>query len=914
MTPERWQKIENIVLSALELALVEREAFLSKECASDLVLRGEVESLLSLQDEAENFIKTPAIAFASGLWEDEGKKNGIEGKRIGSYKVLQEIGHGGMGAVFLAQRDDDQYQKQVAIKLLQRGFDTEEMRRHFRHERQILASLDHPNIARLLDGGTTEDGSPYIVMEYVEGVSLNRYCDENKLSTAERLKLFRAVCDAVSYAHRNLVIHRDIKPGNILVTKDGAPKLLDFGIAKLIDSEHLSEQTVTAVRAMTPDYASPEQVRGQPMTTASDVYSLGIVLYELLCGYRPYQIKSHAPEEIARAICEMEPTKPSDAWLRVREWKSGGVRESSRDSSSFPPTPALPYSPTVLRGDLDNIVMKALKKEPSRRYASVERFSEDIRRHLEGLPVLARPDTFGYRSMKFIKRHSVGVAATALICLSLFAGIIATITQARRAEAQRARAEKRFNDVRKLANTFLFEINPAIEKLPGSTTARRLVVKRALEYLDSLAQESSNDPSLQKELASAYEKVGDVQGYPNQPNLGDLNGALSSYKKARAIRESLLSVDGENVDIRDALAENYEHTALTTWYSSDTKGALENYKRAVVLRETLITELPQDVEQKRKLANLQMLYGDVPHWNGNTEEALQQYRKAHAILDSLLLLQPKNEFVLRDAGRCHIKIGNALAWSNDLKGAMQEFDKAFSILEPLVAAHPNDTNVKRALWLAYAQAGETLEDMDVSRSFESYQKMMRLAEEMARSDVLNMQARYDLGLSYKKMGDIATKREKLKAAIQNYKKAIEIQEYLIIIDPNNTSYRGVLANSYNLMGNVQLLVGDLKSSLESQEKALRLREDLAGGDPDDTSPQRDIALSWQSIGNIQIKLAQTAMPNHLDHWRKARESFQRSLDIFLKLQSQNALREYDQKELTALRENLKQCDAALAKK
>ena len=912
MTPERWQKIENLVLSALELAPNERVAFLSKECAGDSALRGEVESLLSLQVEAENFIKAPAVAFASGLLQEE-KGNGINGKRIGPYRVLRELGHGGMGAVYLAQRDDDQYQKLVAIKLLQRSFDTEEMRGHFRHERQILASLDHTNIARLLDGGTTQDGSPYIVMEYVEGVSLNRYCDENKLSTSERLKLFRAVCDAVSYAHRNLVIHRDIKPGNILVTKDGLPKLLDFGIAKLIDPEHLSEQTVTAIRAMTPDYASPEQVRGQPMTTASDVYSLGVVLYELLCGHRPYQIKSRAPEEIVHAICETEPDKPSTAIKRIETLPAGRITITP-ESVSLTREGSFERLRRKLRGDLDNIVMKALKKEPWRRYTSVEQFSEDIRRHVEGLPVLARPDTFGYRSMKFIKRHSVGIAATILIFLSLSIGIIATITQARRAERQRERAEKRFNDVRKLANTFLFEINPAIEKLPGSTPARQLVVKHALEYLDSLAQESSNDQSLQKELANAYEKVGDVQGYPSQPNLGDLNGALSSYKKARAIREAFLSVDGGNLDTRDALAENYEHTALTIWYLSDTKEALENYKRAIVLRETLIIEFPHDIKQKRKLANLQMLYGDVPQWNGNTEEALQHYRKAYTILESLRSSHSKDEMVLLDIGRCHVKIGNALSWADDLKGAMQEFDKAFSILEPLVASHPNDVSLKRALWLAYTQAGETLEDTDVSLAFENYQKMMHLAEEMARSDALNTQARYDLGLSYKRMGDIAAKRKRFEEAMQNYKKAIEIQEYLIAIDPNNTSYRGSLANNYNLMGNVRMLVGDLEGALESQKKALHLREDLVAGDSSDTSAQRDIALSWQSIGNIQLKLAQTVLLNRMDQWHKARESFQRSLDIFLKLQSQNALREYDQKEMTALRENLNKCDEALAKK
>jgi eukaryotic-like serine/threonine-protein kinase len=528
---EHHQLLTDLLNEALQHEPQERAAFLAQACATNVQLRREVESLLASFEESSDFIETPALA----LFPEESDEV-MEGRSIGHYRIVREIGRGGMGAVYLAERTDE-YREQVALKIVKRGMDTDFMVRRFRHERQILASLHHPNIARLLDGGTTEDGRPYFVMEYIEGEPIDEYCAHHYLSISERLKLFRTVCAAVHYAHQNLVIHRDLKPGNILITVEGEVKLLDFGIAKIFNPEisQTIDRTATLMRLMTPEYASPEQVRGEQVTTASDVYSLGVVLYELLTGHRPYHLTSILPSDIERVICEQEPTRPSTAALQEEE--------KGKRKLAFPffLSPLLPFSRSPLRGDLDNIVLMALRKEPLRRYASVEQFAEDIRRHLEGLPVIARSDTFSYRAGKFMQRHKAGVAAAALILLSLIAGLITTVWQARRAQAQQAKAERRFNDVRKLANSYLFEFHDAVEKLPGSTEARELVVKRALEYLDSLAREAGDDPSLQQELAAAYLKVGDVQGRPGFPNLGDTAGALSSYRKSLAIRAALPS-------------------------------------------------------------------------------------------------------------------------------------------------------------------------------------------------------------------------------------------------------------------------------------------------------------------------------------------------------------------------------------
>jgi serine/threonine protein kinase len=507
------ERIAEIVENALERDPRIWPGFLDETCGGDTELRAEVESLLQFNEQARDFIEVQALHENAGAFTTDGGELKT-GATLGTYTIRSLIGEGGMGDVYLA--DDTSLNRQVAIKLVKRGLATANIVGHFRDEERILAGLTHPHIARLYGGGVTSEGAPYFVMEYVEGERLDDYCNAKQLTLRERLELFRKVCSAVSYAHQHLVVHRDLKPANIRVTPEGEPKLLDFGIAKLLDPQSTSaaDQTITLKGVMTPDYASPEQIRAEPMTTASDVYSLGVVLYELLTGQKPYRIATGSEKEIALAITEQVIEPPSAVAARVKE----------RAASPLP-------NARALRGDLDNIILMATRKEATRRYASVGQFSEDIRRHLEGLPVIARKDTVRYRTAKFIKRHRVGVAAAALLVLTLSGGIVATAWQARR-------AERRFNDVRRLANSLMFEIHDSVAQLQGATPTRRLIVSRALEYLDSLGQEA-NDPSLQRELATAYEKIGDIQGNPYSENIGDTDGALASYRKAIAIREQL---------------------------------------------------------------------------------------------------------------------------------------------------------------------------------------------------------------------------------------------------------------------------------------------------------------------------------------------------------------------------------------
>ena len=481
MTPEKWELVKKIFHAALEREPAERTAFVEEECGDDETLIIEVGSLLEHHSADDEAFDSPAFRPISEFIQDRNDRSRI-GEIVGSYKLESEIGRGGMGTVYLASRADKAFEKKVALKLIKRGFDTDEIIERFRHERQILAVLEHPNITRLLDGGSTDDGLPFIVMDHVDGLPLRDYANKKKLSVIERLEIFLEICAAIAYAHKNLVIHRDLKPTNILVTADGTPKLLDFGIAKLVAAdgdEKTMGGTINAVRAMTPDYASPEQINGERVTTSSDVYSLGVVLYEILTGHHPYRFKKKSVDEINRILTDTSPTKPSSIC------RSKGVKVAVHD----PETVA-----RILSGDLDNIILMALRKEPERRYSSVEQFATDIRRYLAGLPVIAREDTFGYRASKFIGRNKAGVAAGVGIAASLIGGLIAVSRQATIAARQRDRARQEAEKAQK--------INRFLQKMLSSADPRQ--IGRDLRVADMLkvaARSIENSFSLEPEIA-----------------------------------------------------------------------------------------------------------------------------------------------------------------------------------------------------------------------------------------------------------------------------------------------------------------------------------------------------------------------------------------------------------------------------
>ncbi len=425
MHSENWKAIKDTLLEALKLDPAERRRYLN---GPDITAetRKEVESLLTLESEAADFMSLTVGDFSSDFFDsDDYRSISIIKQKIGSYEVVSELGFGGMGAVYLARRVDGKFEQRVAIKMLKREFNTETMRRTFKREKEILATLAHPNVASLLDAGTTEDGIPYLVMEYIDGEPIDSFCQSQKLSLNSRLKLFNRICETVAFAHRSLIVHRDLKPSNILVTKDGEPKLLDFGIAKLLDAE-ADSGNITHLGAMTPHYASPEQIKGEPVTTATDVYSLGVVLFKILSGSLPHTLEKSANGNLLRETTA--PTLPSEVARRSSVGQGSSAVTSRSDRGLI--------SPSELKGDLDNIVLKALRNEPDRRYQTVEQFSADIWRYVDGLPVLARPATFSYRANKFYGRNKVSVLAAAFILISLVTGIGIAVSQAKAAKAQ----------------------------------------------------------------------------------------------------------------------------------------------------------------------------------------------------------------------------------------------------------------------------------------------------------------------------------------------------------------------------------------------------------------------------------------------------------------------------------------------
>ena len=659
MTSDRFQRCEELFHSALALEGAAREAFLQAACAGDVTLRAEVERLLSAHARAGDFIGSPAVPRSSS-WADA--EEWWTGRRIGPYSIVRELGRGGMGAVYLAERADGQYQQRVALKLIKRGMDTEQVLARFRAERQILASLDHPNIARLLDGGSTEQGLPFFAMEYIEGEPIDTYARRAGLSVEDRLRLFLQVCGAVAYAHQHLVIHRDIKPLNILVTPEGTPKLLDFGIAKVLHAGDDETSTVTGMRLLTPEYASPEQVEGRHATTVSDVYALGVVLYELLTGRSPYRLRSRTPQEVVEAVRTTDPDRPSQA----------GDDEKVRRR---------------LRGDLDTILLTALRKEPDRRYQSVEQFAADVRRHLDGMPVLARPDTFGYRAGKFVRRNRVPVAAGALVVLALVGGTIATAYQARQARAAQARAERRFADVRKLAHTVLFDYHDAIKDLRGARPVRERLVHDALGYLDGLAREVEDDPSLQRELAAAYRRVGDLQ--TSDPSGGDTEGATRSYAKALAISDALLRADSSPQARRDVASAALALGAVV-WERGNLMEGLAHAQHARALLEPLVAAAPHDTDLRLQLSTATDRLGQISLEQGEIARALEYHRDDLRQLEAAPQAAQQRPAVRHAISVAYGHLADAQSEAGDLTGALESHRRSLALRQGLAKEFPDN--------------------------------------------------------------------------------------------------------------------------------------------------------------------------------------------------------------------------------
>ena len=575
----RWQQVETIFYAALEQTPAQRDAFLDQACSGDESLKREVQSLLAASGKTLSFLKDRVEAAAHTLDEDE--KGEAIGRPIGPYRLLRVLGEGGMGCVYLAERADAAYRQQVAIKLLHAGFaQTQRMLLRFGAERQILADLNHPNIARLLDGGI-DNGVPYLVMEYVDGIFIDEYCKRNKLGTEARLHLFCTVCGAVEYAHKNLVVHRDIKPGNIMVNADGVPKLLDFGIAKLLAPDGTEvAQTRTVDRMMTPEYASPEQVRGESITTSTDVYALGVLLYELLSGRKPFHLETTSPIDVARAIYEQTPTAPSLVW--------------KSNPGSAPPDAA-----RELSGDLDNIVLMAMRKEPARRYVSVGQLADDVKAFLGGYPVRARTDAWGYRSGKFIQRHKAAFVAAVVVAVALVAFGIGMGLLARKAQRERLGAEREAQ----FLNSIFQATTP--EQSRGKPVSGPELLDEGAKRVDT---EFAGEPELQARL---FDSIGRAYS-----SMGLYAKSEALLQRAYDLRRQALG--DSNLDTVDTLA----NLANTIRLESDYERADPLFRKVLAIRQAKLR--PADPLIAESLTSL----GECLYLEDQNQEAETELRRA----------------------------------------------------------------------------------------------------------------------------------------------------------------------------------------------------------------------------------------------------------------------------------------------
>ncbi len=919
------QQLKELFHAAVELAPHDREAFLKANCAMDDELHCEVSALLTAHESAGDFIQQPALVDV-GLVANDGQANSnaaITGQQIGSYQILRELGRGGMGSVYLATRADESFDKQVALKLIKRGMDSDAIIKRFVMERQILANLDHPNIARLIDGGTTEDGLPYFVLEYIEGTTITRYCDQHKLNTIERLKLFRQVCAVVQFAHQNLIVHRDLKPSNIIVTEDGTPKLLDFGIAKLLSAAWSSsiEATATIGRVLTPEYASPEELRGLPVTTSSDVYSLGVVLYELLSGHRPFNFESRSPEEVARIITASQPIKPSVVITRIdaaRHADDAGHDSLTPEAISRRRDGNVEKLRRRLAGDLDNILLKALRKEPERRYASVQEFSEDLRRHLEGLPVLARPDTLSYRTSKFITRHKAGVAAAVIVLLTLLSATVITSWQARVARRERDKSERRFGEVRKLAHAVLFKYHDGIEKLPGSTPVRKMLVQDALEYLDNLSKESGNDAGLQREIAAAYQKVGDVQGNPTTGNLGDLAGALDSYQKALALREKLAAADPGNAGERRGLASTYAAIADVFADMVQFERAADNYRKAVALNEAVLASDSNDWEAQRKLSMAYRKLGFVTAESGDLKGALEIIRKAREINELVVAASPTSPQARKDLAMTYTSMAEVTGEGGDIAAAQEICRKALAIDQELLAAEPANTDNQLDVAKDYLNMGETTyySSGDAKEALEYYRKAFQIFKSVESEDPRNARAKFQVALGYRRIGGMLAKTGNDLEAVETYRKAVQAFDDLVQRDPANRKSRGNLAIILSGLGMLLAKSGDSAGALEAGQRSLAIAEQLSVANPSNPELSVIVATACSGLGSTHATFAADTRHNaamRLAEWREARTWFQKSMDIWTKLKAGGKFTSVVYGSPEKVQREIERCDAALAK-
>ncbi len=825
-------------------------------------------------------------------------------EQIGDYRILHEIGSGGMGTVYAAIDEATGAKRRVALKIVKRGVDTHEVLKRFRLERQVMGSLDHPNIARFFSAGETEDGRPYFVMEFIEGQRIDAYCDANNLSIRGRTELFLKICAAVHYAHTNLIVHRDIKPGNILVTPTGEPKLLDFGIAKLLnpDAGGVTVFTGPDVKLMTPEYASPEQARGQPVNTLSDVYSLGVLLYELLTGRRPYRIESRMEAEIIRVICETDPDRPSTLLARIA---GGADPETIHEPSTSTIENIARHRGTrpdglrrQLSGDLDDIIMMSLAKAPLRRYPSAQLLADDLRNFLDGQPVLARKARRGaiYKTRKFVKRHpAISAASVAGVLALAVGGSLATWqwreaeaaraaeqTQRVAAEAQREVAVGLAENLWSVSTDFLGDYHREIVQLPGSIRAREQLITKGREQLEKLAGIVDDDLGRLASLADSYELLGAVQADLRSGNRGDITGAMELQERALELRRQVREADTTSVSATESLATSLLRMGDLNTQIGQRPAAREHYDGARELLEAIDGEEREQIRIRAKLASALDKLGEIHMQDGEYDEAEALFERGNelrraslALVDSLGL-------------RRNVSVGmNQLADLHLERGRVDEalglYQRALQMQREIVNDRPEAARYRRNLAntlsaIAHARLlnGEPADAIEDAR--ESLRIIEALLEEEAgateEKDVRHLQARVrahlTLGRALLASGDAPGSAEVLEGASRQ-------ADSLSELSPDNVQFDDLRRAVHSARCAALIEVGWADGALRSIEVARAISTQRSEVDPALVSGQRDYAVDSRRRADALVLRAQgddIDAGERTQALREARENYQ----------------------------------------
>ncbi len=885
--------------------------------------------------------------------------------RIDGYEVVRELRRGGQGVVFEARQEHTK--RKVAIKVLLEGaYASASARRRFEREIELAAQLKHSHIVTVFHSGLTPDGRQYCVMDYVDGQPLDRHVRTARLTLDDTLELFATVCEAVAFAHQRGIIHRDLKPSNILVDAVGTPRILDFGLAKQL---HGASDTYTSQSGQvfgTLPYISPEQTRGRPdeIDTRTDVYSLGVILYQLLTGQFPYPVDDQFVDVI-RHITDTPPAPPSRVWTGTTGVTTGHGRRTS-------------LTRCPIDEEVQTIVFKALAKEPERRYQSVRELAGDLRHYLAGEPIAAKRDSRWYVLQKTVRRYKVRFAVAATIILVTLGSTVALSImyskqtrlledvekERNRAVDAEDRAERRFDQVRELAGVFIFDFHDEIQHLKGATPARELLVTTALAYLDALAADASDDPGLLHELAVAYMKVGDVQGQPGAPNLGDSAGAITSYEKGLGIFQMLCGLNRDTVEYKRGLADCHNKLGMLKSNFYQTGAARDHYERAFEVYTDLVERDPREVDSRRGFARGHMNLGDVQLATGQATEALVSYECALRIREELAAELPTQAVLQRELALSFGRIGDTLRRLGDHAAALENRRRSLDISEALAQSNPDDAQAQRDLAEDIRAVGDALRGTgEFAEALTHYQRSLGIRADLARADPLNAEAQRDLALGYNRVGGMQRYIGDISAALATYQgglqiveawaaahpddvrprkalrvyhttigdcyaaqehwpealdqceRALEIATKLAAADPQSVQAQRDLSVCYHRSGDAYAALEQVPEALTSYSRCLEIRERLAEVDPRDVMFQRNLAEVRYSLGKLHAAIgADTAraLTERLGHWRQARTWFQLACDTHTAMQNAGTLISFDANMPAEDARRLEECDAAIA--